>query len=197
MSPTYSVLPKDYAPFSPFGDGRNAVSHGRFFACQDRCPDDASWSMYLWAATEDQIILNGKAVKADAHWIDRDDGRAVYIGNNVPQQTDDFICHPRRGAPRANSPSVTHATASLHALVLWKARCPTDTSHALRLLRRIAPKGRGRQGGVLPAQIFVHFYGEWSAEMEKPSFPDELAWHFAHEAAHLYHRHTSTTSGDE
>jgi hypothetical protein len=44
----------------------------------------------------------------------------------------------------------------------------------------------------------VHFYGsKWPAEMEKPGFPDELAWHFAHEAAHLYQRHTSTTSGDD
>ena len=90
MSPTYSVLPK-YAPFSPFGDGGMLFHTGRFFACQDRCPADASWSMYLSAATEDRIILDGKAVKAEAHWIDRDDGRSVYVGQNVPQQTDDFI----------------------------------------------------------------------------------------------------------
>ena len=51
------------------------------------------------------------------------------------------------------------------------------------------PKGRGRQGGVLPDQVFIHFYGgKWPEEMEKPGFADELAWHFAHEAAHLYHR---------
>jgi hypothetical protein len=91
MSPTYSVLPKEYAPFSPFGDGGMLFHTGRFFACQDRCPADASWSMYLSAATEDQIILDGKALKAQAHWIDRDDGRSVYVGKNVPQQTDDFI----------------------------------------------------------------------------------------------------------
>jgi len=59
------------------------------------------------------------------------------------------------------------------------------------------PKGWGRQGGVLPGQVFVHFYGsKWPAEMEKPGFPDELAWHFAHEAAHLYQGSTSTESGD-
>src|SRR5262245_17399590 len=91
MSPTYSVLPKEYAPFSPFGDGGMLFHTGRFFACQDRCPDDASWSMYLSAATEDQIILDGKTVKSQAHWIDRGDGRAIYVGQNVPKQTDDFI----------------------------------------------------------------------------------------------------------
>ena len=51
------------------------------------------------------------------------------------------------------------------------------------------PKGYGRQGGVLPDQIFTHFYGSrWPAEMQKPEFADELAWHLAHESAHLYHR---------
>jgi hypothetical protein len=50
---------------------------------------------------------------------------------------------------------------------------------------------------VLPGQVFVHFYGsKWPAEMEKPAFPDELAWHFAHEAAHLYQGSTSAESGD-
>src|SRR5262245_20557835 len=91
MSPMYSVLPKEYAPFSPFGDGGMLFHTGRFFACQDVCPADASWSMYLWATTEDQIILDGIMVTADAHWIDRDDGRSVYVGKTVPQQTDDFI----------------------------------------------------------------------------------------------------------
>ena len=190
MSPTYSVLPKEYAPFSPFGDGGMLFHTGRFFACQDRCPDDASWSMYLWAATEDQIILDGKAVKAEAHWIDRDDGRAVYVGKNVPQQTDDFIAvldatlpERIRGQLLAQLPEFMHLfSGKLGALptrpMLYVSY---DASH---------PKGWGRQGGVLPAQVFVHFYGgKWPAEMEKPGFPDELAWHFAHEAAHLYQRH--------
>jgi hypothetical protein len=33
--------------------------------------------------------------------------------------------------------------------------------------------------------------------MEKPDFPLDLAWHFAHETAHLHQRQTSTESGDE
>ena len=37
MSPTYSYLPKEYAPFSPFGDGGMLFHTGRFFACPDRC----------------------------------------------------------------------------------------------------------------------------------------------------------------
>jgi hypothetical protein len=197
MSPTYSVLPKEYAPFSPFGDGGMLFHTGRLFACPDRCPDDASWSMYLWAATEDQIILDGKAVKAQAHWIDRDDGRAVYVGKNGPQQTDDFIAVLDAALPeRIRGQLLAQLPEFMHLFSGKLGGLPTrpmlfvsyDASH---------PKGWGRQGGVLPGQVFIHFYGgKWPAEMEKPDFPLDLAWHFAHESAHMYQRHTSTESGD-
>ncbi len=198
MSPMYSVLPKEYAPFSPFSDGGMLFHTGRFFACQDLCPADASWSMYLWAATEDQIILDGKVVTADAHWIDRDDGRSVYVGKTVPQQTDDFIAVLDAALPeRVRGQLLAQLPEFMHLFSGKLGALPTrpmlfvsyDASH---------PKGWGRQGGVLPGQVFIHFYGgKWPAEMEKPGFADELAWHFAHEAAHLYHRHTSTTAGDD
>jgi hypothetical protein len=197
MSPTYSVLPKEYAPFSPFGDGGMLFHTGRFFACPERCPDDASWSMYLWAASEDRIILDGKVLKAQAHWIDKDDGRSVYVGKSVPQQTDDFISvidaalpERIRGQLLAQLPEFMHLfSGKLGVLPIRPMLFVSyDVSH---------PKGWGRQGGVLPGQVFVHFYGsKWPAEMEKPGFPDELAWHFAHEAAHLYQGSTSTESGD-
>lgn len=198
MSPTYSVLPKEYAPFSPFSDGGMLFHTGRFFACQDRCPDDASWSMYLWAATEDRIILDGKALKMQAHWIDRNDGRVVYVGKNVPQQTDDFIAVLDAALPeRIRGQLLAQLPEFMHLFSGKLGALPTrpmlfvsyDASH---------PKGWGRQGGVLPGQVFIHLYGgKWPAEMEKPGFSLELAWHFAHEAAHMYQRHTSTTSGDD
>jgi hypothetical protein len=197
MSPTYSVLPKEYAPFSPFGDGGMLFHTGRFFACPDRCAADASWLMYLWAATEDRIILDGKAVKAQAHWIDRDDGRSVYVGKKAPQQTDDFIAVVDAALPeRIRSQLLAQLPEFMHLFSGKLGVLPIrpmlfvsyDVSH---------PKGWGRQGGVLPGQVFVHFYGsKWPAEMEKPGFPDDLAWHFAHEAAHLYQGSTSTESGD-
>jgi hypothetical protein len=197
MSPAYSVLPKEYAPFSPFGDGGMLFHTGRFFACQDRCPADAAWTMYLSAATEDQIILDGKALKAQAHWTDRDDGRSIYVGKNAPQQSADFIAVLDTALPeRIRSQLLAQLPEFMHLFSGKLGVLPIrpmlfvsyDVSH---------PKGWGRQGGVLPGQVFVHFYGsKWPAEMEKPGFPDDLAWHFAHEAAHLYQGSTSTESGD-
>jgi hypothetical protein len=198
MSPTYSVLPKEYAPFSPFGDGGMLFHTGRFFACSDRCPADASWSMSLSAATEDQIILNGKTVKAEAHWIDRDDGRSIYVGNSVPKQTDDFIAVLDAALPeRIRAQLLEQLPQFMHLFTGKLGALPTrpmlfvsyDTSD---------PKRLSRQGGVLPGQVFIHFHGaRWTAEMEKPGFADDLAWHFAHEAAHMYQRQTSAIKGDE
>ena len=198
MSPTYIDLPKEYAPFSPFGDGGMLFHTGRYFACADRCPDDASWSMYLSAGTEDRIILNGKTMKAQAHWIDKEDGRSIYVGNNTPQQTKDFIAVLDTALPeRIRGQLLAQLPEFMHLFSAKLGAIPTrpmlfvsyDVSH---------PKGWGRQGGVLPGQVFIHFYGaKWPAEMEKPGFADELAWHFVHETAHLYQRTTSTTKGDE
>src|SRR6187551_1452975 len=140
-----------------------------------------AWTMYLSAATEDQIILDGKALKAQAHWTDRDDGRSIYVGKNAPQQTADFIAVLDTALPeRIRSQLLAQLPEFMHLFSGKLGVLPTrpmlfvsyDVSH---------PKGWGRQGGVLPGQVFVHFYGsKWPAEMEKPGFPDDLAWHFAH-----------------
>jgi len=154
--------------------------------------------MDLWAATDDQIIVNGKVMKAQAHWIDRDDGRSVYIGKNAPQQTNDFIAVLDTALPeKIRSQLLTQVPEFMHLFSGKLGALPTrpmlfvsyDVSH---------PKGWGRQGGVLPNQVFIHFYGsKWPAEMEKPDFANDLAWHFAHESGHLYQRHTATTPGDD
>ena len=199
MSPAYSELPNDYAPFSPFGDGGMLFHTGRFFACQEACATDASWSMHLWAANDDRIIVGGKAMKAEAQWIDRDEGRVVYVGKNVPTQTDDFIAVIDEALPdRIRQQLLTQLPAFMQLFSAKLGALPRrpmlyvsyDTSHA---------KGWGRQGGVLPGQVFIHFYGgQWPAEMEKATFADELAWHFAHESAHLYQRQRfSAIAGDE
>lgn len=198
MSPTYSVLEKNYAPFSPFGDGGMLFHTGRFFACPERCSDDASWSMDLWAASDDQIILDGKVLKAEASWSDNGEGRVIYVGHSTPQESKDFIAVIDEALPERIREQLLEELPKFMRLFAGKlGAVPTrpmlyvsyDVSH---------PNRWGRQGGVLPSQVFVHFYGpKWPEEMEKPSFPDELASHLAHEAAHLYQRHTSTTPGDD
>ena len=80
MSAEYRVLPNDYAPFSPFGEGGVLFHTGRFFACADVCPKDAKWSMSLWADPKDSIVLNGKRESYFIQWVDAGNGRMVYVG---------------------------------------------------------------------------------------------------------------------
>ena len=182
----YHDLPMDYAPFSPFGDGGLLAYTGRFFACPTDCADDAKFEIVLGASGQ-TILVDGLRHKDQAAWVDSAEGRNVYIGNTTPVETPDFLAVIDAALPEkirtqlaAQLPGFMHFFAdrmgALHDRPMLFASYdirPTD--------------GFGRQGGTLPGQVFVHFYGEaWPQEMSKPGFADDLAWHFAHEAAHLY-----------
>jgi hypothetical protein len=189
MNPDYRVLPEDYAPFSPFSDGSTLFHTGRFFACAESCADDATWSMTLWADTDDRIVLDGKLLRAEASWTDSADGRMIYVGRQTPVQTPDFISVVDPGVPeQIRSQLLVQLPSLMHTFAQKFGPLPTkptlfvsyDADH---------PRGWGRQGGVLPGQVFTHFYGsKWHEEMKKEAFADELSWHLAHEAAHLYQR---------
>lgn len=56
----------------------------------------------------------------------------------------------------------------------------------------------GRQGGFLPDQVFMHWYGDNLAELQKEEiFIEGTNWFFAHEAAHLYQQRTVKTYSNE
>lgn len=190
VPPVYRMLPKDYAPFSPFGDGGMAMYTGRFFACADACVGEQRWKFDLRADKDDHIIVNDKRVKGRASWIDKDDGRVVYIGATEPLATPELIAVIDGALPEAVR---TQLFEQLPAFMQHFAveLDPLDERPMLFVSYDLShPKGWGRQGGVLPGQIFIHFYGNhWREEVKQPSFANDLAWHFAHEAAHLFQRH--------
>lgn len=188
VPPVYQVLPKDYAPFSPFGDGGVLVYTGRFFACPDACPDDPAWRFRLRAKGRG-VLLNGRRSQGRASWVDRGDGRNLYVGETRPiagehvaAVIDQTLPAPIRARLEADLPRFMDYFADRFGALEAPPMLfiSYDLSH---------PKRWGRQGGVLPGQVFVHFYGAaWPEQMAKPGFEFDLSWHFAHEAAHLYQR---------
>jgi hypothetical protein len=189
VPPEYAVLPKDYAPFSPFGDGGMLFHSGRFFACGNTCPHDPRWRMRLSVPKQHHILLNGERMKRKATWEDSSTGRGVYIGDSMPVQTPDLVAVLDRSLPDAIQAQLTeglpkfmrHFAARLGAL---ETRPMLFASYDASF-----PRGFGSQGGVLPGQVFMHYYGSgWPERMKNARFANDLAWHFAHEAAHLYHR---------
>lgn len=195
LPPLYRDLPKDYAPFSPFGDGGVLAYTGRFFACPAQCPDDATWQILLDAPGR-TILADGKRFGGRAIWTDSGDGQNAYVGEATPVETPDFLAVIDTALPETIRAQLSQQLPQfMHLFAERIGDLPArpmlfasyDLSHA---------NGFGRQGGTLPGQVFVHFYGSaWPERMAAPGFTDELAWHFAHEAAHLYQRQLFTDTG--
>ncbi|HEU4653642.1 MAG TPA: hypothetical protein VFS47_06625 [Steroidobacteraceae bacterium] len=189
MSAEYRVLPNDYAPFSPFGDGGMLFHTGRYFACGGVCSKDASWSMSLWADPKDSIVLNGKPESYYAEWKDSRDGTFVYVGKNIGKESNGFTAIIDRALPDAvRSSLLTELPRSIEDFSANLGKLEDRTIVFASYDEAYRP-GWGRQGDVLGNEIATHIYGNhWRDEMQKPDFALDLAWYFAHETAHLYQR---------
>ncbi len=191
VPPKYRDLTKDYAPFAPFGDGGVLFHTGRFFACAETCSTQNGWTWALRLIVRDgrQILLNGQRHRGSVQWRDSEDGRNVYLGMASVRESHDVSAVIDRALPPLIRQQLDqqlpvfmrYFAARLGALGARPALFASyDATHV---------GGWGRQGGTLPGQIFIHFYGNrWPREFDKPDFANELAWHFAHEAGHLYQR---------
>ncbi len=85
LTPDYKHLSKDYGPFSPYSDGGTLIHTGRLFACVDTCPNDANdWQISLSVPKDEHLIVNGEIYTSSANWVDRDDGKNVYVGQQLP-----------------------------------------------------------------------------------------------------------------
>jgi hypothetical protein len=191
LSPHYRALPNDYGPFAPFGDGGMLFHSGRFFACAEACPAQPAWSLTLWASPDDRIVLDGVEQRGQAQWTDRDEGRAVYVGSGVATQTRDMIALVDEALPAAIRSQLLRQLPAFMQLYSQKlgrvARRPMlFVSYDVSPYEG-EPERWGSQGGVLPGQVFIHFYGaRWPEKIATQSVADYLSWHFAHEAAHVY-----------
>jgi hypothetical protein len=195
VPPLYRSLPKDYAPFSPFGDGGVLAYTGRLFACPDQCPDNATWQMLLDAPGR-TILADGKRFRDKARWTDSADGQNVYVGQSAPSETPDFLAVIDAALPETIRTQLAQQMPHfMHLFAEHLGELPERPM--LFASYDLAHKnGMGRQGGTLPGQVFVHFYGSgWTGQMTAPGFTEQLAWHFAHEAAHLYQHQVFTDTG--
>ncbi len=196
IPPLYRDLPSDYAPFAPFGDGSILFYTGRLFACAPLCSidDKELWRMRLIVRDKRRILLNGQTFSDGVQWLDSDGGRYVYIGDG--KLTDAGVVN-----------AVIDRALPDNIRLLLEQQLPMFMAYFEERLGKLESRpalfasydaahpggGWGRQGGTLPGQIFTHFYGNhWPVEFAKPDFANDLAWHFAHEAGHLYQRGIAT-----
>jgi hypothetical protein len=193
VPPVYSVLPKDYAPFSPFGDGGLLFHTGRFFACAEACPANTRWRMELIAQSGRHVLVNGQRKQGYATWLDSDEGRYIYLGEGKVVESPDLLTVIDGALPEAiRNRLIAQLPQFMHYFSRRLGNLPSRPT-LFASYDAAYEQGVGRQGGTLPGQIFVHFYGNgWPERMQMADFAGDLAWHFAHEAAHLYQRQRSS-----
>lgn len=188
VPPVYRDLPMDYGPFSPFGDGGTLMYSGRFFACPTECADDATWQVSL-AAPGRSILVDGQRHAGRAMWTDEGSGRNVYVGEASLVETSDFLAVIDTALPETIRTQLSEQLPAFMHLFAERLGALPERPMLFASYDLSHRDGWGRQGGTLPGQVFVHFYGPvWPERMAKPGFGGDLAWHFAHEAAHLYQR---------
>jgi hypothetical protein len=185
MAPRYVELGKDYAPFSPFGDGGMLVHTGRFHACAGRCAGGETFALSLQPPGGAHAIVHGSVVDT-VQFEDRDSGTNLYVGRALPVATPDVVAVIDGAFPadtRARLESLLPRLMAFYGRELGTL----DSRPMLYASRDEAHPGGGYgyQGGTLPGQVFMHFYGRHEA-FGTAAFAARVDWFFAHEAAHLY-----------
>jgi hypothetical protein len=186
LTPTYVVLPKDYAPFSPFTDGGMLIHSGRFFACPVQCDDSQNqWQIRLRASKDEHIIVDGKVHRAEASWTDQDSGKSIYVGSSKPVTDDNFVSVIDTGLPSALQQLMAQRLPDILAFFNTKMGKLSFRPSLYASYSPAADGGYGHQGGSLPGQVFMHWYGKQAVEQLNER---ATLLFFAHEVAHLYQR---------
>lgn len=199
LTPTYKHLSKDYAPFSPYSSGGTLFHSGRLFACAEQCDDSKKqWGFSLTVPKEEHIILNGEILKENATWIDFEDGRNIYVGNQPPIETPNFIALIDNNFPKKITKSLNQDLPKMmHLLQQHLGSLPSATKPTL-FASYAKVKGGSSQGGTLPNQIFMHWnMNDLEEKVKNEAFVYKTLWFFAHEAAHLYQRAASPILSEE
>jgi len=184
LTPTYIPLPKEYAPFSPFSDGGMLFHSGRFFTCPELCDNSLNtWHISVQASKEESIIVDGVVHSGVVSWIDSGEGKKVYVGKNKPIQDEHFVSLIDENLPILLKQLMSQY---LPKLLSFFPENMGALSYRPSLYASYSQSDDGRygnQGGTLPGQIFMHWYGDKSIEKLNE---EATLWFFAHEVAHLY-----------
>jgi len=188
LTPTYTHLPKNYAPFSPLSDGGIIFNSGRFFACTDVCENQVNyWNLSIKVPNDEHILINGKVIERSADWHDTIDGRSVYVGQQKPVLSSGVLTLIDQGLPTEIRDSLDRNIPKLMRYFETKLGA-LDAKETPMLFASYSNRpGTSNQGGTLPNQIFMHWdYDDLEKKVAKQEFLNETLFYFAHEVAHFF-----------
>lgn len=188
LTPTYTHLPKSYAPFSPFSDGDMLFHSERFFACETLCDSDSNgWPFSIEVPETEVIIVNGEYFKSKAKWIGYDDGQNIYVGNKNFKENEKFFAIIDSKLP---TDIRQHLSVYLPKLIDFFEKSLPKLKTKPMLFASYSPvdkNGFDAQGGTLAGQVFMHWDGR---KFSKNVSDKKTFWFFGHEIAHLFQHET-------
>lgn len=193
ISAAYTYLPADYAPFQPFSDGGLLFHSGRFFACSKQCSDgDDIWRITAIPSPDSFFILSGEKHDSSTTWEDGGDGTNIYHGSSLAVESSRLVAVVDSGLP---SPLKVSLETAFPKYLAYFAENIGEVVNKPMLFASYGRTGNGwsgRQGGALPNQVFMHWYGDNLEELiSEEGFLQDTNWFFAHEAGHIYQQRTT------
>lgn len=184
LDASYTTLPKDYAPFSPFSDGGMLIHTARFFACADQCgAAHHEWPMAVSLTTNDYMLVDGQLRLDFYEWLDRDSGRAIYIGSQPPETFSALVAIIDPALPSSLRESMITELPMIMSYYTKQLGALSQTPTLFASYSDFNGDYYGHQGGVLPNQVFMHWYGKQALTNVDEQ---NTLWFFAHEIAHLF-----------
>ena len=184
LDTSYTNLPKDYAPFSPYSNGGLLIHTGRFFACIDSCTEaHHQWPLSIRLSTDDSILINGERYAASHEWLDEDSGRVIYVGPQQPVSFANLLAVIDPILPATLQTALINQLPMMMRYFTQKLEPLKQSPMLFASYSGSHGEHYGHQGGVLPNQIFMHWYGDSALENMNE---ENTLWFFAHEIAHLF-----------
>ena len=199
LTPSYTHLPKSYAPFSPLSDGGMIINSGRFFACAQACDDEVNnWHLSLTVPNDEHMILNGEILLESASWSDRDSGKAIYVGKQLPVETAGTLSIIDQGLPQEIRQSLDDNIPKLMAYFEQKLGRLTSKEKPTLFASYSNRPGKDSQGGTLPGQIFMHWdFDDLAQKVNSDEFLTQTLFYLAHEVAHFFQSASSLANNAE
>jgi hypothetical protein len=186
LTPSYIHLPKSYAPFSPFSNGAMLVHSARFFACPNICSGGENlWAIAVRVPAKDSIIVDGTSYKNKTSWWDKNDGQKIYIGRQVSHQNGSYISIIDPKLISNIGKQLQKFFPSMMSFLEKRYGALPSKPMLFASFGKTDEGSSGHQGGTLPNQVFMHWYGDDAYHEENI---EATLWFFAHEAAHLYQK---------
>jgi len=145
------------------------VHDGRFFACAELCDHDIDyiWNMKLIAPEPENIIIHGEVYHSAANWIGKNDGSYIYVGKQETINTKDVIALVDNQLPQELKDSLAITFPQMMKYFTTQFGSLKTKPTLFASYEKINPEGKGSQGGVMPNQIFMHWYGVNLQEINK------------------------------